>query len=215
MCINRRFDYPCEHHCGDLPEYCTEFKRLPQTEQDERKKEKPHRCPKGPIGVEIVKRSGKKEDVRGAVDRATKSLNRSLESLHLEKIRVGEFNLGDLKFPSARGCQRCHKAREPGLMATGPKWDKIKRLADIKDNNQAAFLEGENVPDHEEQRESAQRLTDQIGARTELGTHLLHDPFGLTLPMLLLSRPEAQKKRGNGVEGTSEPVEGSAEGGAD
>ncbi|KAI4233506.1 MAG: hypothetical protein LQ349_004374 [Xanthoria aureola] len=210
MCIDRRFDYPCGHYYGSLLDYCTGFKRLPEWEQDERKIEKPHRCPKGAVEVERVTLSGKEEDVRAAVDQATKCINR-----HLERVRVGKFNLGPLKIPSAGGCQLCHEASEAMFMVLGPKWDKLLRLRDIRNNEQAAFLTGSGAPPREEQRESAQRLADHIGGKTELGTHLAYEPFGITLPMLLLSRPAAQKSRGNDVEGPTESGEGSAGGGAD
>ncbi|KAL8847923.1 MAG: hypothetical protein Q9221_007055 [Calogaya cf. arnoldii] len=206
MCILRRFDYPCDHFYGDLLEYCLDFKRLPKTEQEERRKWNPHRCPKGPVGVEVVKRAGKKEDFRAAVDRATKSLNKSLESVHLDKI---------LQLPSAGGCQSCHKAREVSLLVTRSKWDKIRRLVEIKGNHEAAFLLGKDAPDQEAQRESAQRMADHIGGKTQLGTHVLNNPFGYTLPMILLSLPAAGENHGDGVDLENGAGEGSAEGSAE
>ncbi|KAL8655827.1 MAG: hypothetical protein Q9226_002891 [Calogaya cf. arnoldii] len=183
MCILRRFDYPCDHFYGDLLEYCIDFKRLPEAEQEERRKWNPHRCPKGPVEVEVVKRAGKKEDFRAAI----------------------------VKFPSAGGCQSYHKAREVSLLVTGSKWDKIRRLVEIKGNHEAAFLHGEDVPDQEAQREIAQRMADHIGGKTQFGTHVLNDPFGLTLPMILLSLPAAGKTQGDGVGFENKAGDGSAE----
>lgn len=216
MCVVRRFDYPCGHLLGDLTEYCVHFRSLPEADQEERKKKVPHGCPKGPVEMKSVVRSGIKEDLRRTVDRATKSLNRSLDLLHLEKVCFGEHSLGNLRFASAGGCQRCHKACEPSLMVTAAKWDKIDRLLDIKngDDQKAPFLKGHDVPNHKEQRRIAGYLLGAISHETELGVHLLNDPFGFTLPMLLLQRPKVEGKQQDSID-TCESVQDSPQTGGD
>ena len=216
MCVVRRFDYPCGHLLGDLTEYCVDFRSLPEAEQKERRKKIPHRYLKGPVEVKAIARSGIREYPRGTVDRATKSLNRSLDLLHLEKVCFGGHSLGNLRFSAASGCQRCYEAREPTLMATAAKWDKINRLLDIKngDDQKAPFLKGHDVPNHKEQRRIAKYLLGVISHETELGVHLLNDPFGFTLPMLLLQRPEVEGKQQDSIE-TSGPVHDSSQRGGD
>ncbi|KAL8983568.1 MAG: hypothetical protein Q9205_002227 [Flavoplaca limonia] len=216
MCVVRHFDYPCGHLLGDRTQYCVDFRSLTEVDQEERKKKIPHRGPKGPVEIKAVARSGIKEDFRRTVDRATKSLNRSLDLLHLGKVCFGEHNLGNLRFASAGGCQRCYEAREPTLMVTAAKWDKIDRLLDIKngDDQKAPFLKGYDVPNHKEQRRIAKYLLGAISHETELGVHLLNDPFGFTLPMLLLQRPKVEGKQQDSIE-TSQPVLDSSQRGGD
>ncbi|KAL8997811.1 MAG: hypothetical protein Q9169_002982 [Polycauliona sp. 2 TL-2023] len=206
MCIIRHFYYPCAHYLGVLSRYCDDFHQLPLAQQEESKRQSPHKCPKGPVNVQILQRSGMKEDIREAVDRATKSLNRSLESLRLDRIRLGQHNLVTLQLPSAGGCPVCHQARETGLMVTGQKFDKLTRLAGIKNNHATAFICGTGAPGHDEQIKRAKDLSGEIATRTELGKHLLKDPFGFTLPMVLLSRSMSPGERGNGEEVTTEPI---------
>ncbi|KAL8669008.1 MAG: hypothetical protein Q9168_006389 [Polycauliona sp. 1 TL-2023] len=176
--------------------------------QENMKRQRPYTCPKGPVEVQSRIKSGIKEDVRDAIDQATKSLNRSLQSLHLDNIRLGEFNLGGLQFPSAGGCQACHGSRESALMMMAKKIDRLDRLAGIKDNRCEAFLSGDGVPGQDEQVEIADYLCGQVATETELGQHLHRDLFFFTRPMLLLSRPESSKERGKGKENTGESVEG-------
>ncbi|KAL8880158.1 MAG: hypothetical protein Q9198_002374 [Flavoplaca austrocitrina] len=216
MCVVRHFDYPCGHLLGDLTEYCVDFRSLPEADQEERKKEIPHHCPKGPVEIKAVARSGIKEDFRRTVDRATKCLNRSLDLLHLGKVCFGEHNLGNLRFASAGGCQRCYEAREPTLMVTAAKWDRIERLLVIKngDDQEAPFLEGRDVANHKEQQRIAGYLLGAIGYQTELSVHLLNDPFGFTLPMLLLQLPQVEGKQQDSIE-TSESVHDSPQSAGD
>lgn len=216
MCIIRRFDYPCGHLLGDLTEYCLDSGSLPEAEQEERKNKFPHGCPEGPIEVKVVARSGIKEDLWGTVDRATKALNSFLDLLQLEKVCFGGHGLGNLRFYSAGDCQICYEAREPTLMVTAAKWDKIDRLLDLRDGDdqKAPFLKGHGVPNHKEQRRIAGYLLGAISQETELGFHLLNDPFGFTLPMLLLRRATVEGKQQGSIE-TEESVHDSSQRGGD
>ncbi|KAL8786021.1 MAG: hypothetical protein Q9213_003002 [Squamulea squamosa] len=200
MCIIRHFDYPCGHLMGSLPVYCIDFNSLPPFEQDIRKKEVPLRCPKGPVEKQIVQRSGLIEEIRCTIDRATRSINRSLnrsservdrvvtplnhllELMHREKI-----DPENVKFRSAGGCKTCYEAPEFILMMTAARWDKLQWLVAIKDNCRRAFVKGEDVPEHKEQQKLAKYLVDHMTTDTVLQEHSLRDPLvDWTLPLLLL-----------------------------
>ncbi|KAL8767913.1 MAG: hypothetical protein Q9209_005700 [Squamulea sp. 1 TL-2023] len=214
---------------GSLPVYCIDFNSLLPFEQDIRKKAVPLRCPKGPVNDEVVQRSGLSEEIRCAIDRITRSLNRSLNRTlgkvdqvitplnHLlELVHRGKIDPTNVKFRSAGGCQTCYEAPELILMLTAAKWDKLQWLVAIKDNCRRAFLKGEDVPELEEQQKLAKYLVDHVNAETVLREHHIRDPLvDFTLPLLLLSRSAAQNETADGAMDANLSVKESEEENAD
>ncbi|KAL9598637.1 MAG: hypothetical protein Q9219_004383 [cf. Caloplaca sp. 3 TL-2023] len=166
MCHVRRVDHPCKHFKCSLWTLCDDFHKLPYPEREKMDRTGLYRCPKEEGATEeIVTVSGAKAFIVTTLDRATKSVNRSLPF--------------GIQLPSA-GCAECHKANVLSKMALDVKWSKFEKLKammkELKENTSEAATEHHGSGDKSEDQ-SAKHLVGMIRAQDDFGMMLKHEPF--------------------------------------